>query len=194
MSSILGHGLAGMTVWALARRTPALRTLEDHKGWWIAAAAGGCLPDIDSLIGLPHRGPTHTLGFAVAASALAAVAVAAFGKKREALALWPTWSLIVWLHPLFDLMNGGGPAVALFAPLWMRTFEPVAGGLPLHGYTHDWGGLAGLLFEPRTVQGMLIEAAIFGPLFAASVVRRRPLGLALGAVGALAWISFAAFH
>ena len=55
MSSILGHGLAGMSVWALARRVPALRPLE-HKGWLAAAAAAGCLPDIDSLLGLRHRG------------------------------------------------------------------------------------------------------------------------------------------
>ena len=181
-----------MAVWALARRAPALQPF-DHKGWWVAAAAGGCLPDLDSLIGLSHRGPTHTLGFAVAASALLAAAVAAAGKRREALWMWPTFALIVWLHPVMDLLNGGGPSVALFAPLWSRPFSPVAGGLPLHGYTHDWSDLGHLLFESRTMQGMLVEAAIFGPLFAATVVRRRPLDLALGAVGTLVWISFAAF-
>ena len=190
MSSILGHGLAGMTVWALARRHPALRSME-HKGWLAAAAAGGCLPDIDSLIGLSHRGPTHTLGFAVAASALLAAAVAATGRRREALWLAPTFTLIVWLHPVMDLLNGGGPSVALFAPLWFRSFAPVAGGLPLHGYTHEWSGLGHLLLESRTLQGMLIEAAIFGPLFAAAVVNRRPLDLALGAIGTLTWISLA---
>jgi LexA-binding, inner membrane-associated putative hydrolase len=192
MSSVLGHGLAGMTVWALARRAPALRTL-DHKGWWVAAAAAGCLPDLDSLVGLPHRGPTHTLGFAIAAGALAAAALAAAGRRREALWIWPAFAWIVWLHPMMDLLNGGGPSVALCAPLWSHSFSPVAGGLPLHGYTHDWTDLGGLLFESRTLQGMLIEAAIFGPLFAATVVKRRPLDLALGGIGAVVWISFAVF-
>ena len=192
MSSVLGHGLAGMTVWALARRAPALRPLE-HKGWFAAAAAAGCLPDIDSLVGLPHRGPTHTLGFALAAAALLAAAVAAAGKRREALGLLPTFTLIVWLHPMMDLLNGGGPSVALFAPFWSRAFSPVAGGLPLHGYTHDFTDLGHLLVESRTLHGMLVEAAIFGPLFAAAVIRRRPLDLALGAIGTVAWISFAAF-
>ena len=181
-----------MTVWALAQRTPALRPLE-QKGWFVAAAVAGCLPDVDSLVGLPHRGPTHTLGFALAAAALLAAAVAAAGKRREALGLLPTFTLIVWLHPMMDLLNGGGPSVALFAPFWSRAFSPVAGGLPLHGYTHDFTDLGHLLVESRTLHGMLVEAAIFGPLFAAAVIRRRPLDLALGAIGTVAWISFAAF-
>lgn len=192
MSSVLGHGLAGMTVWSLARRFPALRPLE-HPGWFAAAAAAGCLPDLDSLVGLPHRGPTHTLGFALAASALLAAAVAAAGRRREALPLLATFAVIVWLHPLMDLLNGGGPSVALFTPFWNRPFAPVAGGLPLHGYTHDWSDLAHLLLESRTLQGMLIEAAIFGPLLAATLVKRRPLDLALGAIGTFVWISFVVF-
>ena len=192
MSSILGHGLAGMSVWALARRGPALKPLE-HKGWLAAAAAAGCLPDLDSLLGLPHRGPTHTLGFALVAAGILAAAVAAFGRRREALWIWPTFTLIVWLHPMMDLMNGGGPDVALFAPFWSRAFSPFPGGLPLHGYTGDWGGLAGLLFNPRTMLGMMIEAAIFGPLFAATVVQRRSLEITFGLAGALVWIVLATF-
>jgi len=190
MSSILGHGLAGMTVWALARRHPALRSME-HKGWLAAAAAGGCLPDIDSLIGLSHRGPTHTLGFAVAASALLAAAVAATGRRREAIGLLPTFTLIVWLHPMMDLLNGGGPSVALFAPLWFRSFAPVAGGLPLHGYTHEWSDLGHLLLEPRTLGGMLVETLIFLPLFGAAIGRHRPLQIGLGLFGVVAWSAFA---
>jgi membrane-bound metal-dependent hydrolase YbcI (DUF457 family) len=192
MSSILGHGLAGMSVWALARKLPALRALE-HKGWLAAAAAGGCLPDLDSLVGLHHRGRTHTLGFALGAAALAAAGVAASGRRREAIAVWPVFTLIVWLHPVMDLMSGGGPDVALFGPFWNRPFHPVAGGLPLHSYTSDWSDLFGLLFNPGTIQGMMIEAAIFGPLFAATVVRRRPLAIALASAGAIVWILLATF-
>src|SRR5689334_18352102 len=127
MSSVLGHGLAGMTVWALARRHPALRPL-DQRGWWVAAAAGGCDPDLDSLLGLAHRGPTHTLGFALALSGLGAAALAATGRRREALWVWPAFTLILWSHPLMDLLCGGGPWVALFWPFWSRSFRPVAGG------------------------------------------------------------------
>src|SRR5262245_29632122 len=108
MSSILGHGLAGMSVWGLARRHPALQKLQ-HKGWFAAAAAAGCLPDLDSLVGLPHRGPTHTLGFALGAAAVLSAVVAARGLRREALGIWPAFTLAIWLHPMMDLLNGGGP-------------------------------------------------------------------------------------
>jgi membrane-bound metal-dependent hydrolase YbcI (DUF457 family) len=190
MSSILGHGLAGMSVWALARRLPALRPME-QKSWLAAAAVGGCLPDIDSLLHLPHRGPTHTLGFAFAASALLAVAVAAAGKRREAVWMVPVFTLVVWLHPVMDLLSGGGPEVVLFAPLWNRPFRPVAGGLPLHDYTTEVAGLWGLLFSPSTITGMMMEAAVFGPLFAATIVQQRWLQIALGLAGAVVWITFA---
>ncbi len=176
-----------MSVWALSRRLPALRPLE-HKGWLAGAAAAGCLPDLDSLVGLPHRGPTHTLGFAVAASAVLAAVLAARGQRREAAWVWPVFAVIVWLHPVMDLLSGGGPSVALFWPLGRHAFQPVAGGLPLHSYTTSVGGLLGLLLDPWTIWGMLREAAIFVPLFAATVVQRRPLAIALGAGGALVWV------
>jgi membrane-bound metal-dependent hydrolase YbcI (DUF457 family) len=192
MSSVLGHGLAGMSVWALARRHPALRPLE-HQGWLAAAAAFGCLPDLDSLLGLPHRGPTHTLGFAVAAAALVAAGLASRGLRREALWVWPAFALACWLHPVMDLLSGGGPPLRLFGPIWNRDFAPVRGGLPLHDYTTSWDGLLGLLLDPWTLRGMAVEAAVFGPLFAATVVKRRPLAIALGAIGALVWASLVVF-
>ena len=34
---VVGHGLAGMSLWALGRRLPALRPLE-HRGWLAGAA------------------------------------------------------------------------------------------------------------------------------------------------------------
>jgi len=190
MSSVLGHSLAGMTVWALARRVPALRPLE-HKGWLAAAAAAGCLPDLDSFIGLPHRGPTHTLGFALATGVLASLGVAAAGIHREARWIWPVFALAVWLHPAMDLLTGGGAPIVLFRPFWNRSFEPVPGGLPLHGYTSSVGGLLGLLFNPWTIWGMLVEAAIFGPFLASTLVQRRGLGIALAVAGAGVWILLA---
>jgi membrane-bound metal-dependent hydrolase YbcI (DUF457 family) len=190
MSSVLGHGLAGMSVWALARRFPALRPLE-HKGWLAAAAAAACLPDLDSLIGMVHRGPTHTLGFAITVSALGAAGATVGGLRGRAVWIWPVFSLIVWLHPIMDLLSGGGPSVSLFRPFWNRALTPIPGGLPLHQYTSSVGGLFGLLFDPWTIWGMMVEAAIFGPLFASTVVQRRWLEVTLAAAGAGVWILLA---
>lgn len=187
MSSVIGHGLAGMSLWALARRTPSLRPLE-QRAWLAGAAVAACLPDLDALLGLPHRGPTHTLGFALGMGVLTALAAFSRGLKREALGIGLITVLIVWSHPALDLCTGGGPDVGLFRPFWNRDFEPMAGGLPLTGYTHQVGGLLGLLFDPYTVWAMMVEGAIFGSLFAATVVQRRRLSLALAAVGATLWL------
>jgi membrane-bound metal-dependent hydrolase YbcI (DUF457 family) len=180
-----------MSVWALARRIPALRPLE-QRGWLAAAAAAACLPDLDSLIGLTHRGPTHTLGFAIAVSALGSAGAAAAGLRSRAIWLWPVFTLIVGLHPVMDLLSGGGPSVALLRPFWNHAFVPVPGGLPLHRYTSSVGGLFGLLFDPWTLWGMMVEAAIFGPLFASTVVQRRWLKVTLACAGGGLWILLAA--
>lgn len=186
MSSILGHGLAGMTLWSLARRTPALQPLE-RKAWIAGAAVAACLPDLDALLGLPHRGPTHTLGFAAGIGTLCALAAAACGLRKEAPALGLVALVIVWSHPLLDLLTGGGPDVAPFRPFWSREFPPHPGGLPLTGYTGDVGDLFALLFDPWTLRAMLVEGVIFGSSFAATVVRRRPLAIALALAGTAVW-------
>jgi membrane-bound metal-dependent hydrolase YbcI (DUF457 family) len=187
MSSIIGHGLVGMSLWALARRTPVLRPLE-HKGWLAGAAIAACLPDLDAFVGLPHRGPTHTLGFALGMGVLAALIAAAWGLRKEAALIGLAGLLIVWSHAALDLLTGGGPDVALFRPLWNREFRPIPGGLPLTGYSNDVGGLLGLLFSPWTMWAMLVEGAILGPLFAATLVKRRRFEIGLGLVGATLWI------
>lgn len=190
MSSILGHGLAGMSLWALARRSPALRPLE-RKAWLAGAAALACLPDLDALVGLHHRGPTHTLGFALGVGVLAALGAASGGLRKEAAGIGLAAVFIVWSHPALDLLTGGGPDVALFGPIWSREFQPRRGGLPLTSYTGDVGGLIGLLFDPWTIWAMLVETAIFGSLFAATVVQRPRLEIALASVGIAVWILLA---
>jgi len=190
MSSILGHSLAGMSLWALARRAPVLRDLE-HKAWLAGAAIAACLPDLDALVGLPHRGPTHTLGFALGMGGLAALIAAVRGLRKEAALIGLAGLLVVWSHAALDLLTGGGPDVALFRPFWNRELSPIAGGLPLTSYSNDVGGLLGLLFNLWTLQAMLVEGAIFGPLFAATLARRRRVGIGLALVGATVWFLMA---
>jgi len=179
-----------MTLWALARRTTPLRPLQ-QKVWMAGAAVAACLPDLDALTGLPHRGPTHTLGFALAVAGLAALVAACRGLRRPAAAIGGAALVIVWSHPAMDLLTGGGPDVALFGPFWNREFRPLPGGLPLTSYTGEVGGLVGLLFSPSTIGAMGIEGAIFGPLFAATVIQRRRYEIGLSALGACVWILMA---
>lgn len=192
MSSLLGHGLAGVGLWALARRTPALQPLG-QKAWLAGAAVAACLPDADALVGLPHRGPTHTLGFALAMGAAAGLAAALSGLRPRSAMIGLIGAGIVWSHPLLDLLTGGGPDVGLFRPFLGRKFRPVAGGLPLTGYTSDVGGIFGLLADPGTVGAMLVEAAVFGPLCAASLVPRPGVRIGLALSGAGVWAMRALF-
>lgn len=175
-----------MSLWALSRRLPALAPLE-QRTWLAAAAAAACLPDLDALTGLPHRGPTHTLGFALGLGLLTGLLAASRKLRREAPWIGGVFALIVWSHPALDLLTGGGPEVALFRPLWNREFQPLPGGLPLTAYTSEWGGLFGILFNPWTLWAMLVEAAIFGSFFAAAVARRRALQIGLTLGGCAVW-------
>ncbi len=179
-----------MSVWALGRRLPALQPLKE-RAWLAGAAAAACLPDLDALLGLPHRGATHGAGFALAIGALAGLIAAVRGLRKEAPWITALFALIVWTHPALDLLTGGGPDVALFRPFWTREFRPLPGGLPLTAYTSEWGGLFGILFNPWTIWAMLVEAAIFGSLFTATIVRRRYLQIALPLIAAAVWILLA---
>jgi membrane-bound metal-dependent hydrolase YbcI (DUF457 family) len=190
MSSVLGHSLAGMSLWALSRRLPALQPLE-HRAWLAAASVAACLPDLDALLGLPHRGPTHTAGFALAIGAIAGLGAASRNLKKEAPWIATVFALIVWSHPALDLLTGGGPDVALFRPFWAREFAPLPGGLPLTAYTSEWGGLFGILFNPWTIWAMMVETAIFGSLFAATITRHRYLQVALPPIAGAVWILLA---
>jgi len=180
-----------MGLWALGRRLPALRPLE-QRGWRAGAAVAACLPDLDALLGLTHRGATHTAGFALATGALAGLASALSGFRKEAPWIAGLVALIVWSHPAMDLLTGGGPDVGLFRPFWSREFRPLPGGLPLTAYSSEWGGLLGILFNPWTLWAMMVEALIFGSLFAATVTRRRLFRFGLPPIAAAVWILLAA--
>ena len=187
MSSFFAHGVVGMTVWGFARRTPAFESFR-HKGWFALAGLVSILPDLDSYIGLRHRGVTHTLGFALVVSAVIALAAARVHGQR-ALWLMVPFSMALWLHGFMDLLVGGGPRVQLFAPLWDQAFRPFEGGLPIHGVPRSWDSVIGRLME-RTLPGMAVEAGIFGAFFAASIVRQRRYQIVLLITGALTWLIY----
>lgn len=104
----------------------------------------------------------------------------------------PALAAAIWLHPIMDLLTGGGPGVRLFWPFWTGELEPVTGGLPIHLSLSGWSHLSRLATDPWTWRGMIYEAAIFAPLAAAAMARRRQHQAALAAAGVLAWTACAA--
>lgn len=178
-----------MTIWGFARRTPPFEPFQ-HRAWFAAAAAISILPDIDSYVGLHHRGVTHTLGFAIGFAAIIALIAMTVHQRRAVWLILPL-SLSIWLHGLMDLMVGAGPRVALFWPLWDHSFETIEAGLPVHGVPRSWDSVWRRLMT-RTLPGMAVEAGIFGPWFAASIVRGRPQQILLMTAGAITWVIYAA--
>src|SRR3954466_8308797 len=77
MPSPLGHALAGLAAgWLIA--PPASR--REAVGWGTLFAFAAMAPDLDLVAGV-HRGPSHSLGAAVAAGALTWI-VSAAGSRR----------------------------------------------------------------------------------------------------------------
>ena len=188
MSSFFAHGMAGMTIWGFARRTAPFEAFQ-HRAWYATAAVVSFLPDLDSFIGLRHRGVTHTLGFALAAAGVIALCAATVHRKRALWLLLPL-TLAIWLHGLMDLLVGAGPRVALFWPVWDEALPTIEAGLPVHGVPRSWDGLMRRLTE-RTLPRMAVEAGIFGPFFAASIVSRRSTQVLLIVAGAMTWLIYA---
>ena len=110
MPSPVGHALGGLVVGSLAVRRPSWLILT-------ACAAAAALPDIDLLLPVTHRGPTHSLSAAVCAFGIAWLVVrrrhGAAG-RRIALAL----GLAVLSHVLLDWLGEDSSTPRGVMALW----------------------------------------------------------------------------
>ena len=82
MSSFFAHAMAGMTIWGFARRTAPFEPFQ-RRAWYATAAVVSFLPDLDSYIGLSHRGVTKVS--TQIAVELSLVATDQFGKRLTVL-------------------------------------------------------------------------------------------------------------
>lgn len=124
----IAHSLISAAVFVSYKRRLSFR--DDLKGLALFAFAG-LLPDID-FITVPfagfggHRGITHSIAFALAATAIIYLAVSYIRQKKEA-RLWLFLFIAMAVHPLCDfftydyLVERGG--VMLFYPFSRSYFE-----------------------------------------------------------------------
>ena len=124
----IAHSLISAAVFVTYKGGLSVR--DDLKGLALFAFAG-LLPDID-FITVPftgfggHRGVTHSLAFAFAATAIMYMALCYLGKKKDA-RLWFYLFVAMAVHPLCDfftydyLVERGG--VMLFYPFTDSYFE-----------------------------------------------------------------------
>jgi hypothetical protein len=152
-------GAAGAVPVAAATHAPLLPVV-------VAGAVVARLPDLDLKLGLPHRGPTHSLAAAVAA------AVAAGARVRQ---VWPGWALaavlvvlVAWLsHLAADLINP--TPMALLWPLWWGRlrpgFLPAASEASLGGRIVELATLAAVvgLAGPVVWQALRVSARVIWP-------------------------------
>jgi membrane-bound metal-dependent hydrolase YbcI (DUF457 family) len=164
MPTPLGHALAGATAGTLlvASVPPVL-----SRVWRLAAVFGvlGMLPDLD-LLGLPHRGVTHSLGMA----AIVGLAAAAFARQSRfglaAAGAYATHTLLDWLSADTSLPLG---IMALwpFSQEYYKASTPVFDSVWRRNETPD--------FWPHNIRAVARELAILVPpaLLALWVILRR---------------------
>jgi membrane-bound metal-dependent hydrolase YbcI (DUF457 family) len=173
MSSILAHGLASLAAYQALRRPAGLPA---GPGGVALGAALGLLPDVDVLarIALPdyiaHRGPTHSLAFALGLSLLAALALSR-GRPAALARAWAGLLAVCCAHPALDWLMGAGPGVPFWWPLSAGAHLSPVQLVPTAYYSGSVAGLLGLLNHTPTLRGMALELVIFLPLLALAVAR-----------------------
>jgi membrane-bound metal-dependent hydrolase YbcI (DUF457 family) len=186
MSSILGHGLMGISV---ASAVAAKSETKNRRKLFVLAAILSLIPDTDVLfyiafgvLGMtPHRGITHTLSFAV----LMGLALTALFRSYFDLTFQRSFLLffgVLFTHLVLDYLMGCGPAVPFFWPLTDQGYLFPYKVVPTAYYALSVAGLASVLLHPATLIGMLIETVIFLPLFLISQRRSTSSRLMLTAI------------
>ncbi len=190
MSSFIGHGLAALTLSALAPRAAPHRLA--WTAWLVLLALA---PDADYglpvllLPGTPPLRTTHSLAGCLALPLLTVVGLRLLGVRGRALAVRAAQAAGAGLsHVVLDLLVGVTPA-ALLWPFWDGRFRLPVGVLPSAGRPR--------LDNPLFYRNLFIELGVLVPLFTGLVLARTertrsgrgPIlaGLLAVALGFMAW-------
>lgn len=157
MPSPIGHALGGIAAGALIARDGRWKTLA-------ILAVAGAAADIDFLLPLPHRGPTHSLGAAL--MVLAAV-WASTVHLRLALAIAAACAS----HTLLDWLGADSSRPRGLMALWPLSSTYYVSGLDVFNAVDRRYWTAG--FWARNAVAVLRELAVLVPLSAISVSTAR---------------------
>src|SRR5688500_8019082 len=165
MPSPIGHALGGFAVGALIAGRPGWRV-------GLACAAAATLPDVDFLLPLPHRGPSHSLGAAAFVFAVS-VAVVSMGRGRaERLRTAAAITVAYASHVLLDWLGADSSRPRGVMAFWPVSSAFYISGLDVFNAVDRRYWLPG--FWTRNALALLRELLILGPLAAicASAGRR----------------------
>lgn len=167
MSSILGHGLAGILIASTVRK----ESDESKRRLLMFVALLAILPDVDVLIyiffgamGLtPHRGITHTLLFALLIGTVFSLMLGHyFALSFRAGCL--LFSAVLLSHLALDYLMGSGPVVPFLWPFSDDGYLSPYKIVPTAYYSTSSAGLISLIFHIPTIFGLVMECLIFSPL------------------------------
>jgi inner membrane protein len=175
MPSPIGHALGGFAVGALITGRPGWRV-------GVACAVVATLPDVDFLLPLPHRGPSHSLGAAVLALAVSAGVVSLGSARAERLRTIAAITLAYASHVLLDWLGADSSSPRGVMAIWPASSAFYISGLDVFNAVDRRYWLPG--FWTRNTLALLRELLILGPVafISASAARRarfyRPPGAA----------------
>src|ERR671912_869715 len=160
MPSPIGHALGGMAVGALISGRPGWRLVA-------ACAVAGTLPDLDFILPLPHRGPTHSLGASVMVFAGAVTILSLRPEHGAKLRTATALALAFASHVLLDWLGADSSTPRGVLAFWPVSNVFYVSGLDVFNAVDRRYWIPG--FWMRNFLALLRELIILGPIAAISV-------------------------
>lgn len=164
MPSPIGHALGGIAVGALIARRGDWRLLA-------ACALAGVLADLDFLLPIRHRGPSHGLGAAALALGVTLVILSVRSRKTGRWWVAAAVGLAYASHTLLDWLGADSSVPRGLMALWPVSSTYYISGLDVFNSVDRRYWMAG--FWARNTIAVIREIAILGPLVLISVSATR---------------------
>ena len=155
MPSPIGHVLGGIAAGSLA---------SGDRRWPTVALFGlvAALPDVDILLPIPHRGPTHSIVAAIAAFVVALGVLSLRHQRPLRVGLATAIGLAVLSHTLLDWLGQDSSTPRGLMALWPFSREYFISDLNVFGAVDRRYWLPG--FWQRNTISLAIELLILAPL------------------------------
>jgi inner membrane protein len=165
MPSPIGHALGGIAVGTLVASRPGWRMVA-------ACAVAAALPDVDFLLPLQHRGPTHSAGATALVFAASLAVLAMTSVRADRVRMAAAVALAFGSHIVLDWLGADSSAPRGVMALWPVSSAFYVSGLDVFNAVDRRYWLPG--FWTRNTLALLREVVILGPLalISASAGRR----------------------
>jgi hypothetical protein len=165
MPSPLGHLLGGLVVGSFTSRRPV---------WPVIAACSlaAALPDVDILLPIAHRGPTHSLAAAAIAYGGTLLVLRGSSWRRDRVRLASAIALGVLSHTLLDWLGADSSRPRGVMALWPVSTAYYISNLDIFGAVDRRYWLPG--FWQRNIAALARELAILVPLTWLAIRRVKP--------------------